>query len=164
MEILKPTLYPIDCAGPGQLAISARPRGGDWLLEEMRDLRDSGANVVLSMLTAAEADSLDLGSEEEAARSVGLEFISFPTPDRGTPGVAEFRDLIQDLDAALKDGKHIVVHCRMGIGRSSLVAAGLLIAQGVSAPDAWSIIAESRGLVVPDTEEQREWLEAINER
>jgi hypothetical protein len=42
-------------------AISARPRGGDWVLDEMRDLGEFGVDVVVSMLMPSEAESFELG-------------------------------------------------------------------------------------------------------
>jgi protein-tyrosine phosphatase len=47
----------------------------------------------------------------------------------------------------------------MGIGRSSLLAAGCLVAQGMPPGEAWAAISDARGLTVPDTPEQRRWLE-----
>jgi protein-tyrosine phosphatase len=93
--------------------------------------------------------------------AAGMEFLNLPTPDRGTPAVCDFRTLLNALEAALRAGKHVVVHCRMGIGRSSVVAAGLLMAEGVPHATAWATVARARGLEVPDTAEQKSWLEAV---
>jgi len=43
----------------------------------------------------------------------------------------------------------------------SLVAAGLLIREGHQPDDAWAIVRTARGLDVPDTVEQRAWLEGV---
>jgi hypothetical protein len=43
----------------------ARPRGNDWLSDEMNGLREAGTNVLVSMLTADEAKELDLQGEAE---------------------------------------------------------------------------------------------------
>ncbi len=136
----------------------ARPRGGDWLIDEMRALRESGADVIVSMLTRSEVQELDLHGEADAAAAAGLRFIALPTPDRGLPDSSRFRDLVADIADELHADRHVVVHCRMGIGRASLVAAAVLVCEGVSPDDAWNAIAEARGLAVPDTAEQRTWL------
>ena len=41
-----------------------------------------------------------------------------------------------------------------------MVAAAVLMAQGMRAQDAWGAVSDARGLEVPDTLEQRRWLEA----
>jgi protein-tyrosine phosphatase len=110
-------------------------------------------------LTLSELRELDLAEEAAAAEAAGVRFIWVPTPDRGTPELQRFRSLVAELIAELAGGHHVVVHCRMGIGRSSLVAAGVLVAQGMPAVDAWAKISDARGLAVPDTPEQRRWLE-----
>jgi protein-tyrosine phosphatase len=139
----------------------AHPRGGDWLVEELQALRFEGVDVVVSMLTASEVRELDLEDEASAAAATGLQFVELPTPDRSTPGVSEFKALIELLEVQLRNKKHVVVHCRMGIGRSSLVAAGILITEGVPAPNAWAAITSARGLAVPDTPAQKDWLDAV---
>jgi hypothetical protein len=40
----------IDGAWQGRLAIVPRPRGGDWLEDEIADWRDAGIDVVVSFL------------------------------------------------------------------------------------------------------------------
>jgi Polymorphic toxin system, DSP-PTPase phosphatase len=107
----------------------ARPRGGDWLGDETALLREAGTDVLVSMLTASELRELELGEEPAAATDAGMRFIELPAPDRGTPDLRAFRAVVAELTAELALGHAVVVHCRMGIGRSSLVAAGVLVAQ-----------------------------------
>ena len=45
----------------------ARPRGGDWLADEMRALSEAGADILVSALTTDEANELDLARERTAA-------------------------------------------------------------------------------------------------
>lgn len=158
---MKAHIYTITHPGPGTLSTMARPRGGDWLDEEMVALRAAGVDVVVSMLTSAECRELELDGEADAAKRAGLQFVGLPTPDRGTPDVQEFRALLSLVGNALRRTQHVVVHCRMGIGRASLVAAGVLISEGVPSTDAWSSVAAARGLSVPDTPAQRAWLDAV---
>ena len=51
-------LYWIDAPTGRRLAILARPRGGDWLEDEVRSWRGQGIDVVVSLLTPAEILSL----------------------------------------------------------------------------------------------------------
>ena len=138
-----------------------RPRGGEWLADEMAALRHAGADILVCMLTARELDELGLVEEASVARAAGLCFVGLPTQDRGVPEVGAFRDLVGQLVGAVNAGKHVVVHCRMGIGRSSMVASAVLMARGWGARRAWSAVESARGLAVPDTEEQRRWVDLV---
>lgn len=142
------------------LAIVPRPRGGDWLQDEMVAMRAAGIDVVLSTVETAEARELGLQQEEAEARSAGIQFVSFPIPDRGTPADMEaFDRLLQSLEQAMLEGKRVGVHCRGCIGRSSVIAASLLVRSGTKHVDAWRQIGNARGTSVPDTAEQRAWVE-----
>src|SRR5487761_2128791 len=70
-------IFPVAGPWPGRLAISARPRGGDWLHEEMSAWREAGVNVVASLLTEGEADEMELENEQAESEKNGMEFASF---------------------------------------------------------------------------------------
>ena len=142
-----------------RLAIVPRPSGGDSLEDEMRALREAGIDVVVSMLEESEAAELGLALEEAAARKAGLRFVSFAIPDRGTPSdLVHFDEFLSGLERGMTNGERVGVHCRGCIGRSSVVAASLLIRAGVSVDEAWRQIEIARGSPVPDTLEQLEWV------
>ena len=158
---MKPTLFVIERDGPGRLATMACPRGGDWLDDELGALQTEGVDVLVSALTNSELAELQLSAEPELARQAGLTYISFPIPDRGAPEGAAATDLAGQLEERLTGGEFIVVHCRAGIGRSSLIAAAVLVREGLTPAEAWELISAARGLSVPDTEAQRAWLAAF---
>jgi len=54
--------------------------------------------------------------------------------------------------------------CFAGIGRSTLVAASLLIRSGLALAEALELISEARGWQVPDTSAQHRWLESFEAR
>ena len=141
------------------LAIVPRPRGKDWLYDEMRAMRQAGIDVLVSMLEPAEAKELGLDEEEIAARRAGMRFISFPIPDRAIPSdIDQFDRLVSLLDRLVKEGKRIGVHCRACIGRSTVVLASVLVGSGMTDDEAWKLIRAARGVPVPDTSEQREFV------
>ena len=49
--------YWIDTRADGRIAILPRPRGGDWLDDEVRDWSRAGLNIVVSLLTSDENDT-----------------------------------------------------------------------------------------------------------
>jgi protein-tyrosine phosphatase len=143
-----------------KLAIVPRPRGGDWLDDEMAAMREAGIGVVVSMLEEPEAAELGLRGEGFAAQGAGLVFLNHSIQDRSIPTHTEnFVAFLDSLDQLISDGKAVGVHCRACIGRASLVAAGLLVRQGSPHEEAWQKVAVARGTLVPDTPEQRRWIE-----
>jgi len=48
---MRAEIYWIDGTWPGRLAIMPRPRGGDWLEDELRDCRRQGVVTLVSLLT-----------------------------------------------------------------------------------------------------------------
>ena len=146
----------------GRLAIAPRPRGGDWLTDEMRAWHNAGVDVVVSALTVEEEQELDLGAEADDCRAEGMTFVSFPIPDRGTPdsrSVAETE--LRRWERELAEGHSIAIHCRQGVGRSALLAASLLAIAGLPTEDAWRRIRTARRAPVPDTREQEAWVEEL---
>ncbi len=144
----------------GRLGILPRPRGGDWLRDEAAAWREAGVDMVVSLLEPEEAAQLVLEDEAAAASSSGIAFRAFPIPDRGVPGSKEsVAALAAEIIAALDKGRSIAVHCRQGIGRSGLIAGGVLVATGKEPDAALKAVAEARGVEVPETPEQRRWLE-----
>ncbi|GGT55703.1 hypothetical protein GCM10010271_69510 [Streptomyces kurssanovii] len=135
----------------------ARPRGADWLEDEMGALRSAGVDVLVCGLTQAELDELGLALEARAAADAGLRFVAVPVPDRTVPDLATVLPTLRKLAESLREGAHVVTHCRFGIGRASLLAAALLVLNGVDHGLAWERLEQARGLAVPDTPEQRDW-------
>jgi protein-tyrosine phosphatase len=161
---MRPEVFWIDIPDRVRLAIMARPRSGDWLEEEIFGWSTEGIDVVVSLLEAEEIDELGLWREEALCVSFGIEFISFPLKDRGVPRSTDrVVDLVAAIVSRLHDGKAVAVHCRAGIGRASLIAACVLVARGSSPELAFDLIAEARGVGVPDTPEQRAWVDRFNE-
>jgi protein-tyrosine phosphatase len=156
---MKPQLWWIDGPWQGKLAIAARPRGGDWLDDEMRGFRRAGVDAIVSLLTDEEVAEFDLSKQSALCSTHGLHFLSFPIGDRSVPISREAAlGFVHKLDKALAAGKRIAIHCRQGIGRSGLLAAGLLTAAGIDRDVAIQRVSTARGLPVPETPEQRQWV------
>jgi protein-tyrosine phosphatase len=151
------SIYPVLRDAPGQLSTMARPVADD-LDDGMAGLRRRGVDVLVCLLATDELAELGLAGEPDAARRAGLEFVWIPVQDFGAPDPDVIAPTVAYLVAALKDGQHVVTHCRYGIGRSSLMAATLLVETGAEPDEAWELISAARGHRVPDSPSQVDWL------
>jgi len=128
----------------------------------MRSWKDAGLSIIASLLTSEEVAEMGLQEEPEMARRAGLEFRALPIPDLGVPpSRSATAELVAYLERSLVAGKDVAVHCRQGIGRSSLVVASVLAAAGVPPGEAFRQISAVRGTLVPETAEQRRWVEEL---
>jgi protein-tyrosine phosphatase len=144
---------------PVTLAIVLRPRGDEWLADEMARFKRAGLDTLVSLLEEHEADWLGLAEEPESAAGAGIEFLSHPIPDTQVPpDPLAFREFVAGLVNRLRRGEHIGIHCRGSIGRSTMTAAAALIHLGWKPREALAAIEEARGCQVPDTEEQLRWI------
>jgi protein-tyrosine phosphatase len=157
---MKAQVYWIKGPWPGHLAILARPRGEDWLSDEIQSWRASGIDVVVSLLTESENSQLGLTDEARTTQSYEVAFVSFPIADYSVPDSRDATlQLVSRLEHLLSQGQTVGIHCRQGIGRSALVAACVLVLSGDSAEASLLRVGSARGLQVPDTSEQREWVD-----
>jgi len=62
-----------------------RLRGGDWLEDEIRSLKSSGVDAVVSLLERAEIEELEIAEEQALCEANGISFLSFPIRDRNLP-------------------------------------------------------------------------------
>lgn len=160
---MNPALHVIAWPGPGRLATMAHPRGGCCLAAEMSALATAQVDVLVSALTGDEQRKLAAEGAAAAAAGAGVEYVSFPIPDRGVPDPEAMLDLSIRLAAHVRAGRFVVAQCFAGIGRSTVLAGATLIVLGVAVDDAIALMSTARGLPVPDTEVQYRWLRAFAE-
>jgi protein-tyrosine phosphatase len=153
------TVFWINPGANGRLAIVPRPRGDERLVDDLAAIRHDGIDILVSLLTRAEAAELGLEREQAMCEAAGIEFRSFPIPDHSVPTAHhEVHELAESLATERRHGKNIGAHCCAGIGRSSLLLAAVLCVEGISPERAFRLISNGRGLQVPETPEQAEWL------
>lgn len=142
-----------------RLGIMPRPRGGDWLSDEIIYLKRNKVDLLVSLLEKREVQELDLQNEASFCKENEIQFRSLPIPDRGIPtSDAEVKQLIHEIKQVIEQSKSVVIHCRMGIGRSSIIAGAVLLPYHANVEHILQKISFARGLKIPDTAEQIEWL------
>jgi protein-tyrosine phosphatase len=152
-------IYKIGTMGDGFVAIMARPSleaGADASIINIARL---GIHQVISLLEHNEARNLGLNTEREQVKAHGMGFMSFPIPDMGLPpSVKEYALLSKKLFNQVNAGVNTLIHCHAGIGRSGLMVAGILLHCDMDPQQAFSYASQMRGIRVPETPEQEQWL------
>jgi len=142
-----------------RLAIVERPRGDGWLEDDIKSLYEAGIEVLVSALMPAEERELGLTEEAASCSTYNIEFIWLPIDDRSVPRFDHaFTSVLLHIRERMKAGKAIGIHCRACIGRSSVIAASLLVQENFEPEDAFFLIGSARRCPVPDTDEQNEWV------
>ncbi len=158
-QIMGPTFYEIELIGSGFLAVMAKPVAGEWIDDEFSGLANASLHRVVSLLEPHEAYEVGLGDEESLCEKYGMSFVSYPVVDRGLPpSVIGFAEMTKKLYHEIAGDLNTVIHCRAGIGRTGLMAAGVLLHAAFSVDEAFARVTKRRGVEVPDTDEQSEWL------
>lgn len=140
----------LDGIAPLRVAVTPCPRP-----EQFADLRKAGVDVLVSMLERQEQLWLDVHHAAEHCAAHGIEFMNVPVRDRSVP---ESADVVlphaMHLAAKLSEGKGVLFHCFVGIGRSPLMAACTLAILGHDVHSSFARISAARRIEVPDTQEQ----------
>lgn len=122
-------------------------------------IHGAGITHVLSLLSHEDIARLNLEQEAEWCNDVGIHFSHYPIVDFSVPNSpSAFLNKAQELHKAITSGQHWVIHCHGGIGRSGMMAVALLIHEGYPPEQAIEKVSNARGVPVPDTPEQKEFL------
>jgi protein-tyrosine phosphatase len=154
---MQPSIFKVSQIGKGTLYVMPRP-SSDWLLDDASYFSSIGIHLVVSLLEEHEAIDLGLGKEKEVLLSLGIDFISYPIKDRDLPSRADFVDFIKSLHLRLLQGEHLAIHCRAGIGRAGIVASCILKQDGHNSDVAMRLVSSARGVTIPDTSQQIDYI------
>lgn len=142
-----------------KLGIMSRPRGNDWLEDEIMKLANQKVQLCISLLETEEIIDLGLNLEHELCKKHGITYINYKIKDRSIPfdnkNCNAFISLVYE---EILKCKNVVIHCRMGIGRSSIIAARLMNFEIRDMSLIIKNISSIRGISIPDTEDQLKWL------
>ncbi|MFT5821566.1 MAG: protein-tyrosine phosphatase [Crocinitomix sp.] len=152
-------IYWINSLKSGSIGMMPRPRGNDWLSDEIAYLKQYEVDHVVSLLESHEMAELELEMERTYCEQQDISYSNFPIVDCAVPyNIEAFNAFVEKLVEEVKNGNKIVVHCRMGIGRTSTLVATILIKLGLFKADVFEYLSEIRTLEVPDAEKQKDWV------
>lgn len=127
-------------------------------------LAAEGIQRVVSLLRTGEAGALGLANEATWCQNAGMAFVQLPVADHQTPtDMNAFARLASDCHHALQAGQDVAVHCYAGIGRTGLLAAAILMREGLGVDQALVRLTRARGVRMPETLSQIQWLHHYKE-
>lgn len=88
--------------------------------------------------------SLQAERRDEFGGDLPEGYLWLPTMDHSAPSQLSLRLGTAFILAAITEKKKILIHCHAGKGRSALLCAAVLIAQGNEINEAWAIVKKGR--------------------
>jgi atypical dual specificity phosphatase len=145
---------------PPNEASMAAPEGFSWIdkphlaamalpssAEDVAWLRRQGIELIVSLTE----DRL----RRDWVNDAGLMVFHEPIPDMEAPSQEQLDRCVSVLERAIKQKLGVVVHCGAGLGRTGVILACYLIAQGMTAQNAMARVRRLRPGSI-ETEEQAE--------
>lgn len=129
-------------------------------------LRLAGAHGVVTLMTNVELTRLELAPLGQQVEHEGMRWFHLPIEDDLAPDAAfeaAWQQALPQLRELLGDGKHLVIHCKGGSGRTGLVAAALLMTLGQPQQEAMAAIKAHRPKAFT-LACHRQWLDQLAER
>ena len=109
-------------------------------------------DTVLILTESKEYEQYAGADLEAFYRSLGLEIIHRPIVDFSLPDYPMIVADIEDLTLRLAEGKHCLVHCAGGSGRTGMVVASVIKNVGVQDPVAWVRRVKTTYVETPEQE------------
>ncbi|MBS1199791.1 MAG: ADP-ribosylation/Crystallin [Proteobacteria bacterium] len=117
---------------PGRLLAGEYPAAGPEQVARarIRKLLDAGIGCFLDLTEPGELESYERWLPGPYGRDA-VAYLRKPIPDHSLPARPEHtREILDEIDAALAEGRSVYVHCRAGIGRTNLVVGCWLARRG----------------------------------
>ena len=121
-----------------QLAVGGRVRP-----EDVGRLARSGVTRVVDTRSEHKDDEAALGAEN-------IELLYLPTPDTAPLSLDDLRRGALWINEQIADGQRVLIHCEHGVGRSVLLTAASLVASGMSAHAAVTLVQRRRWQAAPN--------------
>lgn len=115
----------------------------DQLAAEMQRFSANNVRTLVALVEDEELEAVVFCDISDAANAVGIKVLRFPIPDYGVPGPDQDTDWLSIKTAMIGDlenGYNVAVHCLAGIGRSFMVAGGVLVCLGQEPEDTFKAI------------------------
>lgn len=153
---------------PGRILAGEYPAGDgeDATLARLRRLLDAGIDCFIDLTEPGEREPYEALLPGPYSNEPVL-YQRLPIHDHGLPeSPAQMQEILDELEAALAEGRRVYLHCRAGIGRTNLVAGCWYAAGGAGGEAAlarlnerWRASARSQSWpAVPETDAQADYV------
>lgn len=126
--------------------------------------KSEGVTFVLSMLSENEVGEFGLAAEGEWLGRRSISFTRYGVIDYGVPEKDSLHGMVAGLRDEMGKGGHVHIHCAGGKGRAGTVASCVLIGDGVDPAEAVRRVSEARGVPVPETTKQLDFVTEFSTR
>ena len=148
---------------PGKKDPTSRP--APWARDLSTDLDTIvawKARIVLTLIEPHEIEFLGISGLCDAIRGCGMDWLHLPIRDVSVPD-SIFEQVwpahSAELRRRLRAGENLLVHCRGGLGRAGMIAARLMVEEGVPAETAIAAVRAARPGAI-ETDAQEDWVRA----
>ena len=128
------------------------------LKEDIRAIRIWGAGIVVTLIEDHEIRTLAIEDLEQQVLANKMDWVHLPILDMNVPD-QRFEDrwvsVGPQLHERLDSGDRILIHCRVGLGRTGLVAARMLVERGCDPRIAIRRIRSIRPHAIQTAEQER---------
>ena len=138
----------------GRVGMMSCPGGGRYhtgddhgVAADLQQMHSAGARCLVTLLPDDELGLLGVSHLGRLAAAHGIRWLQLPIEDMRAPGESfEIRwgRAGPLLHAELVAGRHVVLHCYAGLGRTGTIAARLLIETGVAPREAMTTVRAVR--------------------
>lgn len=129
-DLIADFLKPVQIDAEGHLWLA--PDCGDW------------GPVVRSRRLTAVFDLEEGLDEGIPAHPDTVIYVYFPIRDEGLPGLHKLHALAQLGAQLMREGERVLVHCKMGLNRSALLAGLMLVYNGMRGDAAMALLQDKR--------------------
>lgn len=123
--------------------------GGRIMPQDIERLSRAGVSRVVDTRSEHQDDA-------EALGRAGIELLYLPTPDTYPLTVDQLLAGARWVNEQIADGHRVLIHCEHGVGRSVLLTAAAMVAGGMSARDAITLIQRKRWQAAPNHRQMRQ--------
>lgn len=145
---------------PGKVYLHSMPGRCETWVEFIRAATATGISEIVSLTSVFEIAKKSPPYEKALQEEFPYTISSFPISDYGIPDDEdEFLVFIASVAKSVRAGRHILVHCGAGIGRTGMVASCLLLALGCGIDEARDAVKSAGS--GPETSGQRSFVQSM---
>lgn len=117
------------------------------LTSSIQQLADEGVSAVVTLMTSAELQKYQVQALPDECAKRDITWFHYPIEDDTVPDEETeipWHGIRENVQAIIKQGGKVAVHCKGGSGRAGLCSAVILVEAGLQAEDAMTLVKSVR--------------------